>query len=131
MTEIPVSSSDTSGRGHVADPHPGTPAGSSRIVPGASRPAARVVLLGAGPGDAALLTTRGRELLAQADVVVVNPGGSVPQLPEASAAPVAAPVTAEVIEAPGPAAETARACAQRAARGALVVRLFPGDPFIG
>ena len=40
-------------------------------------------------------------------------------------------MAAEVVEAPGTAAETAQACAGRAAGGALVVRVFPGDPFVG
>jgi uroporphyrinogen III methyltransferase/synthase len=129
VTEIPRSSSETSGRGPSADPDQDMPAGSF-----GAGPAARVVLLGAGPGDAALLTVRGRELLARADVVVVNPGAGVPQLPETPAAQgvvEGAAQGAEVVVAAGPAAQTAQDCARRAAGGALVVRVFPGDPFVG
>ena len=122
MTNIPQPSSDSpaapGGRGCGAGAERGTPARSPRIGP-----APRVVLLGCGPGDAALLTVRGRDLLAQADVVVLDRVDALPQLSE--------PLSAEVVEAPGQAAETAHACAQRAAGGALVVRVFPGDPLVG
>ena len=125
VTDIPQPSSDSpaapGGRGRGAGAERGTPARSPR-----TGPRARVVLLGRGPGDAALLTVRGRDLLARADVVVVDPG----RAPAAAAWPPE-PLSAEVVEAPGQAAETAHACAQRAAGGALVVRVFPGDPLVG
>lgn len=89
-------------------------------------PPGYVSFVGAGPGDASLLTVRAAELLASADVVIT-------ELPEQSAL-----VTnrAEIIEggcdAEGvPLTPSARAkiVVRRAKAGAHVVRLFSGDPF--
>ncbi|MFL5857892.1 MAG: uroporphyrinogen-III C-methyltransferase, partial [Solirubrobacteraceae bacterium] len=87
----------------------------------------RVFLVGAGPGDPALLTVRAVELIASADAILYDrlvpdgvleateaelvyvgkqPGGSVEQ----------AAITDELIE--------------RAQRGQTVVRLKGGDPFV-
>jgi uroporphyrinogen III methyltransferase/synthase len=81
-----------------------------------------VYLVGAGPGDAGLLTLRGAELLARADAVIydalVNP--EVLRL---------APKSAEFIgNAKGP-AELSQLLITRARAGKTVVRLIGGDPY--
>ena len=94
------------------------------------KPKGMVYLVGAGPGDARLLTLRGAELLARADVVVydamVHP--EVLHL---------APKTAELIGGDQGSPETAvSAGAQtqllvaRARAGQTVVRLITGDPYL-
>ena len=98
------------------------------------RPAAdgsgRVALVGGGPGDAGLITVRGRRLLAEADVVVVDrlaPRELLGRLDP----------TVEVVDVgkephgAGPAQEEISALlVDRARRGLRVVRLKGGDPFV-
>src|SRR5512143_3976171 len=94
------------------------------------KPRGTVYLVGAGPGDAGLLTLRGAELLGRADVVVydalVNP--DLLRL---------APTTAEIIFG-GKRAQT-QAISQadlnqlliaKARAGKTVVRLKGGDPYV-
>ncbi|WP_235486514.1 SAM-dependent methyltransferase, partial [Frankia sp. AvcI1] len=92
--------------------------------------AGEVWLVGAGPGDPGLLTVRGRELLATADVVVVDRLAAAVLLD-------AAPPDAEIIHVGK--SPTARSWAQekinavlvdRARAGARVVRLKGGDPYV-
>ncbi len=95
----------------------------------ASKPAkklGRVSFVGAGPGDASLLTVRAAELLLQADVVIT-------ELPEQIAL---VPGDAEVVD--GGLGEDgsllthaarARLVVRHAKTGAHVVRLISGDPF--
>src|SRR5437667_11670706 len=89
-----------------------------------------VYVVGAGPGDAGLLTLRGAELLGRADVVVydalVNP--DLLRL---------APKTAEIIfggkrskDHAIPQKELNRLLTARAKEGKTVVRLKGGDPYI-
>src|SRR5690348_3939001 len=89
-----------------------------------------VYLVGAGPGDAGLLTVRGAELLARAEVLVydalVNPG--LLRL---------APKTAEIIYAGKrakdhaiPQAELNQLLIAKAREGKTVVRLKGGDPYV-
>src|SRR5262252_7209843 len=89
-----------------------------------------VYLVGAGPGDAGLLTLRGAELLGQADVVVydalVNP--DLLRL---------APKKAEIIfggkrarEQAIPQAELNQLLIGKARAGQIVVRLKGGDPYV-
>jgi len=89
-----------------------------------------VYLVGAGPGDAGLLTIRGAELLGRADVVVydalVNP--DLLQL---------APSTAEIIfggkrakDHAIPQGELNQLLVHKANEGKIVVRLKGGDPYI-
>ncbi len=94
------------------------------------RIAGEVWLVGAGPGDPGLLTVRGRELLATADVVVVD------RLAAAVLLDAASP-DAEIIHVGK--SPTARSWAQeeinailvdRARAGARVVRLKGGDPYL-
>ena len=89
-----------------------------------------VYLVGAGPGDPGLLTLRGAELLARADVVVHDRLAS-PRL--LSLAPSAAE-RVDVGKAPGRVAMTQDAInallVERGRTGATVVRLKGGDPFV-
>jgi uroporphyrin-III C-methyltransferase / precorrin-2 dehydrogenase / sirohydrochlorin ferrochelatase len=89
-----------------------------------------VALVGAGPGDPELITVKGRRLLAEADVVVVDrlaPGLLLDELrPEV-----------ELVDAAkipyGPARtqeEINRILVDRAAAGRFVVRLKGGDPYV-
>lgn len=86
-----------------------------------------VYLVGAGPGDAGLLTLRGAELLARAGVVIydtlVNP--DLLRL---------APATAEIIRrakrSDMPQQEITALMIARAGEGRTVVRLKGGDPYI-
>jgi uroporphyrinogen III methyltransferase/synthase len=89
-----------------------------------------VYLVGAGPGDAGLLTVRGAELLARADVVVYD------ALVNANLLRLA-PKTAEVIfggkrarDHAIPQDELNRLLITKAKEGKCVVRLKGGDPYI-
>jgi uroporphyrin-III C-methyltransferase/precorrin-2 dehydrogenase/sirohydrochlorin ferrochelatase len=89
-----------------------------------------VALVGGGPGDPGLITVRGRRLLAQADVVVVDRLG-----PRALLADLAADI--EVIEAGKapdnhtlPQAAINDLLISLAQQGKRVVRLKGGDPFV-
>jgi uroporphyrinogen III methyltransferase/synthase len=89
-----------------------------------------VYLVGAGPGDPGLLTVRGRELLANADVVFYDRLGTESVLPlcRGDARLV------NVGKAPGRVAmtqdETNAALVEAARDAAVVVRLKGGDPFV-
>jgi len=96
---------------------------------GPARPGG-VALVGGGPGDPELITVKGRRLLAEADVVVVDrltPGLLLDELrPEV-----------ELVDASkipyGPAAaqdEINRILVDRARAGRFVVRLKGGDPYV-
>lgn len=89
-----------------------------------------VALVGGGPGDADLITVRGRRLLAQADVVVID------RLAPASVLTELAP-DVEVIDVgkmpdhhPIPQAEINQILIDRASAGKIVVRLKGGDPYV-
>ncbi|MRJ77401.1 uroporphyrinogen-III C-methyltransferase [Aeromicrobium sp. SMF47] len=89
-----------------------------------------VALVGGGPGDPGLLTTRGRRLLAEADVVVVDR-----LAPHAVLAELDADV--EVIDVgkmpdhhPVPQDEINALLIARAREGKVVVRLKGGDPYV-
>ncbi|MFC5677344.1 uroporphyrinogen-III synthase [Aeromicrobium endophyticum] len=105
----------------AATPDAPTPTPSARKAP-----RGHVSFVGAGPGDASLLTVRAAELLAQADVVIT-------ELPEQSAL-----VTngAEIVDGgigddgePLTHAARGRLVVKHAKTGAHVVRLIAGDPF--
>jgi len=90
----------------------------------------RVYLVGAGPGDPGLITVRGHRLLSQADVIVYDYLVS-PELPACG------PAGAERIYVGKKAgAHTLRQeqinelLVERARRGATVVRLKGGDPYV-
>jgi uroporphyrin-III C-methyltransferase/precorrin-2 dehydrogenase/sirohydrochlorin ferrochelatase len=89
-----------------------------------------VALVGGGPGDPALITVRGRRLLAEADVVVADRLGPAALLDEldpdveivlAGKAPGAHTMTQDEINA---------LIVRRALAGRRVVRLKGGDPFV-
>jgi uroporphyrinogen III methyltransferase/synthase len=86
-----------------------------------------VYLVGAGPGDAGLLTLRGAELLDRADVVVSDARVNPELLRRA-------PKSAEIICDGKPAAEPAipptDLLIARARAGKTVVRLIGGDPYL-
>jgi uroporphyrin-III C-methyltransferase/precorrin-2 dehydrogenase/sirohydrochlorin ferrochelatase len=89
-----------------------------------------VALVGGGPGDPELITVRGRRLLSQADVVVVDRLGPRSLLPELAP-------DVEVIDATKlprgrfMAQEAINACLVEHARaGRFVVRLKGGDPYV-
>jgi len=90
----------------------------------------RVTLVGGGPGDPGLITTRGRRALAEADVVVVDrlaPRALLDELDpevevvEAGKAPHAHTLTQHQIN---------ELLVERAQAGKRVVRLKGGDPFV-
>lgn len=91
---------------------------------------AGVALVGGGPGDPGLITVRGRQLLSQADVVVVDrlaPTSLLDGLPadveivDAAKVPYGRSMAQEEIN---------RILVDRARQGKFVVRLKGGDPFL-
>ncbi len=96
---------------------------------GRGRPAG-VAIIGGGPGDPGLITVRGRQLLAEADVVVTDrlaPRSLLDELPEdveiidASKIPYGRAMAQEHINS---------ALVSRARAGRFVARLKGGDPFV-
>src|ERR1700679_779232 len=85
-----------------------------------------VYLVGAGPGDAGLLTLRGAELLARADVVIYDTLVN----PELLRLAPGADLTHRGTRQSMPQAEITALMIDRARAGKLVVRLKGGDPFI-
>jgi uroporphyrin-III C-methyltransferase / precorrin-2 dehydrogenase / sirohydrochlorin ferrochelatase len=93
-------------------------------------PRGSVALVGGGPGDPGLITVRGRELLAEADVVITDrlaPRSLLAELPpgveivDAAKVPRGAAVAQERINA---------LLVSHARAGRFVVRLKGGDPFV-
>jgi uroporphyrinogen III methyltransferase/synthase len=86
-----------------------------------------VYLVGAGPGDAGLLTLRGAELLRQADVVIydllVNP--ALLRLARPDAELISRRKRSEM-----PQEEISALMIERARQGKMVVRLKGGDPYV-
>jgi len=94
------------------------------------KPKGMVYLVGAGPGDAGLLTLRGAELLGRADVVVYDALVNQELLR-------LAPKSAEIIyggkrakEHAIPQEELNRLLIEKARAGKIVVRLKGGDPYV-
>lgn len=90
----------------------------------------QVAIVGGGPGDPGLITVRGRELLARADVVVTDrlaPRSLLAELPgdveivDAAKIPYGRAMAQEHIN---------QALIEHAKRGKFVVRLKGGDPFV-
>ena len=97
----------------------------------AHRPAAgRVALVGGGPGDPELITVRGRRLLAEADVVVVD-RLAPRELLDRLAPGVEIVDVGKAPHGGGPSQpEISALLVDRARRGLRVVRLKGGDPFV-
>ena len=93
-------------------------------------PVGRVALVGGGPGDPGLITVRGRQLLAAADVVVTD------RLGPREALELLAPdvQVVDVGKTPGhhpiPQSRINEILVEHARLGRLVVRLKGGDPFV-
>lgn len=94
------------------------------------RPHGKVSLIGGGPGSGDLLTARGRRLLADADVVVVDRLAPHDVLEELSADVVVIDVGKRPDHHPIPQDEITRTLIEHARSGRHVVRLKGGDPFV-
>jgi uroporphyrin-III C-methyltransferase len=90
----------------------------------------RVLLVGAGPGDPKLITVRGAEALAEADVVVYDRLVAPGLLDLAPPAAERLYVGKEPGCAAMPQAEIEALLVERALAGSTVVRLKGGDPFV-
>jgi uroporphyrin-III C-methyltransferase/precorrin-2 dehydrogenase/sirohydrochlorin ferrochelatase len=110
---------------------PGAAAGAAGLRGAGVGPAIRgVAIVGGGPGDPGLITVRGRQLLAEADVVVTDrlaPRSLLDELPpdveiiDASKIPYGRAMAQDHINA---------ALVEHARAGQFVVRLKGGDPFV-
>ncbi|MFD7310114.1 uroporphyrinogen-III C-methyltransferase [Promicromonospora sp. NPDC059942] len=109
----PTASSTTSGA-----------AASAAVTPG------RVWLVGGGPGDTGLITARGRAVLAQADVVVVDRLGPRALLDELAPEVEVIDVGKTSGNHPVPQHEINALLVQHAQAGRDVVRLKGGDPYV-
>jgi uroporphyrin-III C-methyltransferase / precorrin-2 dehydrogenase / sirohydrochlorin ferrochelatase len=89
-----------------------------------------VALIGGGPGDPGLVTTRGRQLLADADVVVADRLGPRSLLDELGEDVEVVDVGKAPGNHPVPQQEINRILVDRAQRGQRVVRLKGGDPYV-
>jgi uroporphyrin-III C-methyltransferase/precorrin-2 dehydrogenase/sirohydrochlorin ferrochelatase len=105
-------------------------AGGAGAGSGTARGGGGVAIVGGGPGDPGLITVRGRELLAAADVVVADrlaPRSLLAELPaqveviDAAKIPYGRAMTQERIN---------ELLVSRARDGKFVVRLKGGDPFV-
>ncbi len=90
----------------------------------------RVILVGAGPGDPGLLTLRGRDALARADVVLYDALASPRLLDHAPAGAEKVLVGKRHGRDSVAQADIEALMVERARRGLTVVRLKGGDPFI-
>ena len=110
------------GRGRVG--------GLAGVVPPGQHSRAGVAIIGGGPGDPGLITVRGRQLLAEADVVLTDrlaPRSLLDELPadveiiDVSKIPYGRAMAQEQINA---------TLIERARAGHFVARLKGGDPFV-
>jgi uroporphyrin-III C-methyltransferase / precorrin-2 dehydrogenase / sirohydrochlorin ferrochelatase len=106
------------------------PGGSWGGVPAGQQSRAGVAIIGGGPGDPGLITVRGRQLLAEADVVLTDrlaPRSLLDELPtdveiiDVSKIPYGRAMAQEQINA---------TMIDRAREGRFVARLKGGDPFV-
>ncbi|MFC4628823.1 uroporphyrinogen-III C-methyltransferase [Promicromonospora alba] len=95
-----------------------------------SRVPGRVWLVGGGPGDTGLITARGRTVLAQADVVVIDRLGPRALLHELSPGVEVIDVGKTSGNHPVPQHEINALLVQHALAGRDVVRLKGGDPYV-
>ncbi|WP_265520713.1 uroporphyrinogen-III C-methyltransferase [Oerskovia flava] len=94
------------------------------------RPLGRVALVGGGPGHLGLITARGRRLLAEADVVVVDRLGPRGLLAELGDDVVVVDVGKTPGHHPVPQDEINAILVHHALAGRSVVRLKGGDPYV-
>ncbi|MCD6197273.1 MAG: uroporphyrinogen-III C-methyltransferase, partial [Deltaproteobacteria bacterium] len=99
-----------------------------RIKPDSS--SGKVYLIGAGPGDPGLLTIRGKELLAEAEVVVYDRLASPRLLPFASPRAERIYVGKRMGSHIVTQEDINRIIVEKAMEGKCVARLKGGDPFI-
>jgi uroporphyrin-III C-methyltransferase/precorrin-2 dehydrogenase/sirohydrochlorin ferrochelatase len=92
--------------------------------------AGQVALVGGGPGDPGLITTRGRRLLAEADVVLVDRLGPRALVDDLDPEVVVVDVGKTAGHHPLPQEEINRLLIEHAQAGRRVVRLKGGDPFV-
>ncbi|MGZ4637444.1 MAG: uroporphyrinogen-III C-methyltransferase [Actinomycetes bacterium] len=90
----------------------------------------RVALVGGGPGAPGLITTRGRRLLAEADVVLVDRLAPRALLDQLDASVLVVDVGKTAGHHPLPQEEINRLLVSHAQEGRRVVRLKGGDPFV-
>ncbi|MBO0608596.1 uroporphyrinogen-III C-methyltransferase [Myceligenerans salitolerans] len=90
----------------------------------------RVALVGGGPGEAGLISVRGRSLLARADVVVADRLGPRSLLDELAPDVQVVEVGKTAGNHPVPQDEINRILVQHATAGRNVVRLKGGDPYV-
>jgi uroporphyrin-III C-methyltransferase/precorrin-2 dehydrogenase/sirohydrochlorin ferrochelatase len=95
-----------------------------------SRNIGRVWLVGGGPGDTGLITARGRAVLAQADVVIIDRLGPRDLLHELSPGVEIIDVGKTSGNHPVPQHEINALLIQHAQAGRDVVRLKGGDPYV-
>jgi uroporphyrin-III C-methyltransferase/precorrin-2 dehydrogenase/sirohydrochlorin ferrochelatase len=100
-----------------------------RSAPASARPGV-VYLVGAGPGDPDLITVRGRALLASADVIFYDRLAAPELLALARSEAERVFVGKHGGGVYRPQAEINRLLIEAAGRGAVVVRLKGGDPFV-
>ena len=93
-------------------------------------PTGSVALVGGGPGDPGLVTTRGRRLLAEADVVLVDRLAPRALLDELDPSVLVIDVGKTAGHHPLPQDEINRLLVDHARAGRRVVRLKGGDPFL-
>jgi uroporphyrin-III C-methyltransferase / precorrin-2 dehydrogenase / sirohydrochlorin ferrochelatase len=89
-----------------------------------------VALVGGGPGDPDLVTTRGRRLLAEADIVLVDRLAPRALLDELDPSVIVIDVGKTAGHHPLPQEEINRLLVEHALDGRRVVRLKGGDPFV-
>ena len=89
-----------------------------------------VYLVGAGPGDPGLLTVRGAEVLARADVVVYDRLSVAALLDQAPAHAERISVAKQPGGASTPQEDINRLLVEHGRTGRTVVRLKGGDPFV-
>ncbi|WP_231116119.1 uroporphyrinogen-III C-methyltransferase [Motilibacter rhizosphaerae] len=89
-----------------------------------------VALVGGGPGDPGLITTRGRRLLAEADVVVTDRLAPVALLDELDDDVLVIDVGKQPGNHPVPQRDIEKLLVTHALAGKRVVRLKGGDPFV-
>ncbi|MEJ5866893.1 uroporphyrinogen-III C-methyltransferase [Pseudokineococcus sp. 5B2Z-1] len=92
--------------------------------------AGRVALVGGGPGDPGLLTARGRRLLAEADVVVVDRLGPRSVLEELDDDVIVVDVGKTPGNHPVPQERINEVLVEHGLAGRAVVRLKGGDPYV-